>query len=452
MQERYCIQKDIIAPLEQCLAGDIPEKEIDWSGWKYAIYELRKKDFYGVRDVLVPYYHDFFMADKRFFRNGNTDVQLKNALLATIEKEGNYAGRLFKQLDLVKAAENWADRLIVNNHEPTYFFMLLNVIIQRDYNPDWNSIYNALKEKLIKARHYGNFKKHELYCILMGLTMIELSSLPKKRKNELFSLMRYNWAFMRYMYSAMIQYIVGLKVDNFASLAFTACNLKSAYPHMHLLYKAFNTNFDRLCPEGLIDMRSGNSVRQQALVHKAKMEDIIKSTPPSNELEELCSILFPKIMSDVLKQARPRTYEELEYAIDDITDQYNKVLAQLTKVVKDVDNDIITGKDLIDAFLRFPVDLALSFFGSMSTLLALNPTWQKYAPMIQQSILEKQEEEMREKQVKEKKQQEEHELIKELARRPTYNYEAGAIHEDHRNQVMLETNQNSNLLKLTGNE
>ena len=47
--------------------------------------------------------------------------------------------------------------------------------------------------------------------------------------------------------------------------------------------------------------------------------------------------------------------------------------------------------DLTAAFLRFPTQLALSFYGSMSTLLALNPTWQKYAPKIQEQILAKQE-------------------------------------------------------------
>jgi hypothetical protein len=122
-----------------------------------------------------------------------------------------------------------------------------------------------------------------------------------------------------------------------------------------------------------------------------KMEDIIKSTNASTELDELFAILFPKVIKDVLRQSRPKTYEELEAAVDDLTNRYNKVLEQLTAAVKDVESDKISADDLTAAFLRFPTQLALSFFGSMSTLLALNPTWQKYAPKIQEQILAKQE-------------------------------------------------------------
>ena len=89
---------------------------------------------------------------------------------------------------------------------------------------------------------------------------------------------------------------------------------------------------------------------------------------------------------------RKKTYEELEAAVDDLTSRYNKVLEQLANAVKDVESDKISADDLTAAFLRFPTQLALSFYGSISTLLALNPTWQKYAPQIQEQILSKQEE------------------------------------------------------------
>lgn len=388
----YNTQQDIINPLEQYLSGQITEKDIEWYEWKWAVRSAKRENYWALREALTPYYRRFFMADKDFFRNGNTDTQVKNALLEMIEREGNYAGRIFNDLDIVKAAENWADRLMADNHEPRYFFMLLMTIQKRDFTPDWNAIYDELRKKMAKAKSYGNFKTHELYCLLMGLTMIERTHLQREKKNELFFLMKKNWGFMKYMYSVLIHYIVGLRGDNFAAVANTACNLKSARPHMHLFYKAFNENFDVLCPEGLIDSHSGQSVREQALVHKHRMEEIIKSTPPSSELEGLCTILFPKVIKEVLKQSRPKTYEELEADIDDLSKRYHKVLEQLTNAVKDVEEDKISADDLTAAFLRFPTDLALSFYGSVSTLLALNPTWQKCAPQVQQRILNKQQE------------------------------------------------------------
>lgn len=391
MKDHYNIQQDIICPIEEYLAGRISESDIEWYEWNYALYNLRRSDYWAVREALTPYYRKFMMADKDFFRNGSTDTHLKNALLKSIEREGRYAGRIFNDIDVVKCAEDWAVQLLADNHEPRYFFMLLQTILMRDYKPDWNAVYEELKKKLAKAKSFGNFKTHEMYCLLMGVTMIERTSLPREKKDELVGLMRRHWQFIKYMYSVLIHYIVGLKVDNFAAVANSVCK-KSSYPFMHWFYKAFNENFDVLCPEGLIDPHSGKSVREQALIHKKKMEDIIKSTKPSTDLDELFGILFPKVIKHVLRQSRPKTYEELEAAVDDLTSRYNKVLEQLANAVKDVESDKISADDLTAAFLRFPTQLALSFYGSISTLLALNPTWQKYAPQIQEQILSKQEE------------------------------------------------------------
>jgi len=387
----YNIQ-NLSYPLDQYLNGLLSEKDEQWNYWKWDVKRARRSNPRAVREILTPYYRRLFMADKGFFLNGNTDTHVKNALVEFIECEGNDAGRLFNDLDLVKAAENWAERLRTDNHEPRYFFLLLMIIQKRDYRPDWEAIYQEIHLKLAKARNFGNFKTHELYCLVMGLTMIERTSLPRERKNELFFLMKKDWGFMKYMYSVLIHYIVGMRGENFAAVASSICKLGAARPHMHLFYKAFRENFDQLCPEGQIDPHSGQSVRQQAKANLLKMEEIIKTTPPSTELEELCSILFPKVMKEVLKQSRPKTYEELEAAVDDLTNRYNRVLEQLTNAVREVESDQISADDLAAAFLRFPKDLALGLFGSVSTLLAQNQTWLKYSPLIHEQILNKQEE------------------------------------------------------------
>lgn len=104
-------------------------------------------------------------------------------------------------------------------------------------------------------------------------------------------------------------------------------------------------------------------------------------------VNELCSILFPKVMEEVLKQSRPKTYEELENAVDDLTSKYNKVLEQLTKAVKDVESERITADDLIYAFTRIPKHLALTTYSNMCSLLGQSPTWQKYSPTIHLEII-----------------------------------------------------------------
>ena len=244
MENNFDIELDIIRPVEEYLAGRITENEIDWYNWNSALYTLRRVNFWGVREALTPYYHKFLMANKAFFRNGSTDTQLKNALLKSIEREGRYAGRIFNDVDIVKAVGNWGVQLMADNHEPRYFFMLMQTILRRDYKPDWNAVYEQLKMKLAKARNYGNFKTHEMYCLLMGITMIERTSLPREKKDELVGLMRRHWQFIKYMYSVLIHYIVGLKVDNFAAVANSACK-KSSYPFMHWFYKAFKEYYGK---------------------------------------------------------------------------------------------------------------------------------------------------------------------------------------------------------------
>lgn len=387
------IYERIIEPLEGYLMGYYTEKEVDWSGLRWcARWNRRNGDFCEVRETLSPYYHKLLMADKGFFRNGNTDSQAKKSLLDLLEGEGDSAGRILNDVDIVQAAENWAEQLMPDNHDAKFFFSMMKVMLERDYRTDWEAVYDTLKVKLAKAQHSGNFKLSEMHCLLMGVTMIELTDHSREKKNELFGQLQLNWGFMKYMYSVLIHYIVGMRVDNFAALANTACSRKSSHPYMHLFYKAFKAKRDKLCPEGLTDVYSGESVRVQAERHLEKMERIIKSTPQSNALNELCGILFPKVMENVLRQSRPKTYEELETAVDDLTNRYNKVLEQLTDAVKDVESDKISADDLAAAFLRFPTHLALGLFGNVSTLLAQNPTWQKCSPRIHEQILAKQEE------------------------------------------------------------
>ena len=391
---RQDIQDEIIAPLDGYLSGRLTEKDVDWSELRWCVrWNRREGAFWDVREVLTPYYRRLLLADKDFFRNGNTDSQAKKTLQELLEGEGRYAGRILNDVDIVQAAENWADQLMADNHEPNFFYWMMKVMLERDYRTDWAKVYDTLRTKLAKAQQSGNFKRSEMHCLLMGITMIELTSHTREKKNELFGQLRLNWGFLKYMYSVLIHYIVGMRVDNFAALANTACNRKTSRPYMHLFYKAFKAKFDTLCPEGLIDPHSGEMVREQAGRHLLRMEQVIKQTPQSDALNELCNILFPKVMEEVLRQSRPKTYEELEAAVDDLTNRYNKVVNQLANAVRTADSENVSSEELTAAFLRFPTELALSFYGSVSTLLALNTTWQRIAPKIQTAIFAKQEDE-----------------------------------------------------------
>ena len=123
------IYERIIEPLEGYLMGYYTEKEVDWSGLRWcARWNRRNGDFCEVRETLSPYYHKLLMADKGFFRNGNTDSQAKKSLLDLLEGEGDSAGRILNDVDIVQAAENWAKQLMPDNHDAKFFFSMMDAL------------------------------------------------------------------------------------------------------------------------------------------------------------------------------------------------------------------------------------------------------------------------------------------------------------------------------------
>lgn len=130
----------------------------------------------------------------------------------------------------------------------------------------------------------------------------------------------------------------------------------------------------------------------------------------STELDDLYGILFPKYFKDAMSSQRPAAtiaelrkelaereerINNLESSINSLKDQFKETVSELTDAVNAVEKDIFTPNNLKDAFLRFDSNMAHMLFGSVATLLTNNPTWQKYAPQIQQAIIEKQEMEKR---------------------------------------------------------
>ena len=199
------------------------------------------------------------------------------------------------------------------------------------------------------------------------------------------------------MYGIVLGRVIGSRLHNFTSVVNQVGNNNRKY-YLHLYLPLVEYYFDKIIeynddkPEKL----------RQAIIKAKKIEELEEQR---TNLDDLFGILFPKHLQEIMSSSRPaRTIEkmrkemeakdkrikELEDAVDDITNKYKNVLEQLTNAVNDVETDKISADDLTAAFLRFPTELALSFFGSMSTLLVSNSTWQKYAPTIQEKILAKQ--------------------------------------------------------------
>lgn len=262
----------------------------------------------------------------------------------------------------------------------------------------WNKLKEALTARLSQIGGL-QFNRHqaEYYCFLLGILMI--ADYSKDEENRLFTtnLFIQKWGQFSWMYGIVLGRVIGSRLHNFTSVVNQVGNNNRKY-YLHLYLPLVEYYFDKIIeynddkPEKL----------RQAIIKAKKIEELEEQR---TNLDDLFGILFPKHLQEIMSSSRPaRTIEkmrkemeakdkrikELEDAVDDITNKYKNVLEQLTNAVNDVETDKISADDLTAAFLRFPAELALSFFGSMSTLLVSNSTWQKYAPTIQEKILAKQ--------------------------------------------------------------
>lgn len=265
---------------------------------------------------------------------------------------------------------------------------------------EWPSLKQQLWQVIqdTSGLQFNRFRT-EYYCFLIGVLMIAdtwRKDFTDEMKMELF---KREWHQFSWMYGMAIGRVIGTALNNFTAVVNqTGQNNRKHYLHLYL--PLVENNIDKICSYK-VDTR----YKLEAAIRKARGKEALEEKKP--DLDELYHILFPKHFVLAMADSRPaatiaelkeklaerdQIISKLQTVIDDVSNHYKIVLEQLKNAVEDVENDRITGEDLTASFLRLPTELALSYFGTMSALFALNPTWQKYAPRINELILTKQRE------------------------------------------------------------
>lgn len=285
--------------------------------------------------------------------------------------------------------------------------------------PQWSKLKEALTAKLSQTGGLQfNRYQAEYSCFLIGILMIADYSKDEESRLITTKLFIQEWDQFSWMYGIGIGRVIGSRLHNFTSVVNQVGNNNRKY-YLHLYLPLIEYYFDKI-----IEYNDDKPEKLRQAINKAKKIEELEEQ--RTDLDSLFGILFPKHLQEIMSSSRPartiarmrkemeakeQRIKELEDAVDDITNKYKNVLEQLTNAVTDVETDKISADDLTAAFLRFPPELALSFFGSMSTLLASNPTWQKYSPVIQDLILAKLNE-------KEQKQDKMIEEVKKVVNKP----------------------------------
>ena len=241
-----------------------------------------------------------------------------------------YFGGWASRQDLMKMARAWAVRASGDD-----LLTLMDCMIQGGYEP-WGSVgcYEEVTEELRYQRVNGNSGSGEIYALLHAFMSIVLSSHRYDRHKDMFLLLRNHWDFLRHVYSVMTGIIIGLGFSNFVGLANNLKNTKYQ-PYLHLVYWFLVDRADELCTQK----------QQKGMVKAlASLQDIMDRTDPNPELDELCQLLFPKEVKEMLINHPKKPYRQLE--------NEKKVLENENKVLKVENNELKAEKKALNEKLN----------------------------------------------------------------------------------------------------
>ena len=259
------------------------------------------------------------------------------------------------------------------------------------------ALKKELGEVIMQSRGLQfNRLRMENYCFLMGILMIAEHS--EDEVDVRIDEYRKNWRHFSWMYGMVIGRVIGSRLHNFTAVV----NQVGQSPrdrYLHLYLPLVENNIDTIC----LYTDDDRERLKNAIEKMRGRESLVQQ---STELDDLYGILFPKYFKDAMSSQRPAAtiaelrkelaereerINNLESSINSLKDQFKETVSELTDAVNAVEKDIFTPNNLKDAFLHFDSNMAHTLFGSVATLLTNNRTWQKYAPQIQQAIIEKQE-------------------------------------------------------------
>ena len=308
------------------------------------------------------------------------------------QRDENIGSWATGRINLMELAKRW-----IELGDSPKLMSLLTQLGRTGYETDWELLRTTLDEKLrrmeVDGTRNGMKETGYFYCLLHAFTMIMMSAHTREEKAALLELFDGNWGFLRYMYSVMTRTIIGFRFANFASLTNCLTNDRELEPYYHLYHSPLKERFNELCAKGT----------KKEKLEKAflKLEQRMKQISSSDELDELCEVLFPEDFRELLNRHRLKSYQELEGEIVHIKEEMNVTVDALNKQVRDLAERLSAAvkasvpiKEIEDELMRFQSREALAIYMQLNMLLIGNTAWQARTLSIRDMILAKQQKEM----------------------------------------------------------
>ena len=275
---------------------------------------------------------------------------------------------------------------------------------------------DSIRKELIRERIEGNAYSREIYCIMHAFIAIwheEHNTFYQKIR--LFNLLSRHWNFIRAIYSAMLQRVVGYGFSEIAAVAHCVKNDTRHRPHLHLFYSAVMEHKERIIRSGTKRDKLDNALEA--------LRELVTSTAPSDELDELCNILFSDKMKEYLDKHRLKSYRELVNEVhtlrSNLEKNANEMQSLIDKQVEMLSETSIPIEVIYDELKnlseRFP-GMAYEVYEKLNALLIKNEAWAKNSAKIRDMIWER---------------------MQQPSVQATNYYAAGANHNDHQKHLHI---------------
>lgn len=373
-----------------------------------------------LHEAMIPFYEQYIRLDTELFNHSH--VSLQQGISCLLEADP-YFGQWFEDIDLLDLVENcWCE---VKDSQGHIIFHLMKCALNNGYDNDWEKLADESRFRLLSEVECGTPWSREVCAIMNGICMIWKSSSDEREKMQKLDQMRREWDFLRYMYSVMFRQLIGCNYKNFNQVA-NMIHCRPAYhPYAHLFYAVFVERADEFI--------KGKSDRKKIEEHLKKIEDVMDSTPKSDELDALCDLLFPEELNEYLAKHRPKDARQLREEIAQLRNELGETTRQMNQQVQAMADKM---KALLEAsvpieeiekeLLMLDYNEAMGVFRQLNTLLLNNKAWVYNAGSIRNRIYQ----------------------LKDVVKGgDTYNYAFGATHNDGRTTMNINPDKQTRLLE-----
>ena len=382
---------NIDAPLVEELMNPGSLRDFDWLQITkdVRLFQQEHRMQQELHERMQPFYWEYIYAEDNYTQG----LYQKRLFVQDVFRADALAGEwAHDEVDICEMTERW---MLYGNEDE--FKNLLKALVHVRYYTAWDEVLGKINEVLrrleVEGSRKGDANAGAFYCQLHGYSMIASSELEHSRKADLIELFVRHWDYLRYIYSVMLRRIVGCGFTNFVSVANNVANTAAYEPYLHLFYAPLQERFDDLCQKG--------TKQEKLMKSQVRLTEKIESSTPSDELDELCEILFPDEFREMLNRHRPKSYRELENEVDRIKQEMQSTVEALNSQIHDLAQQLSAAvkasvpiADIEKELMKFQSREALSIYMQLNVLLVGNEAWLSNSLRIRDAILSRQQQEL----------------------------------------------------------